>query len=134
MEQTVKVVGLLPDGRARVIRVRESACSGECHKCSGCGAAKQTVCFTAENPVAARVGDTVTVCAASAPVLAAATVLYLLPLLLFFAGYIGGAFLGGLGGLLGAAGFLAGIGLAIGYDRRIRGKREIVYTITGFSA
>ena len=51
MEQSVRVKRLLPDGMAEVIRVRESACSGDCHKCSGCGAAQQNLLLTARNPI-----------------------------------------------------------------------------------
>ena len=82
MEQLVKVKTASPDGTAQVIRIRESACSGDCHKCSGCGAAKETIVFTAENPVNAQPGDLVYVKTQSAPVLMGAAVVYLLPLLL----------------------------------------------------
>ncbi len=134
MEQKVKVRCVYPDGTAQVIRIRESACSGDCHKCSGCGAAQQTMLFTAQNPIGARVGDTVIVSAASAPVLKAAAVLYLLPLLLFFAGYIAGACIGNLGIWFGALGFLLGIGCVVLYDRCAAKKRGMIYTITGFAA
>ena len=49
MEQIVRVKETFPDGSATVLLVRESACSGDCHKCSGCGAAKETMIFTARN-------------------------------------------------------------------------------------
>ena len=38
MEQLVRVKETYDDGTALVFRIRESACSGDCHKCSGCGA------------------------------------------------------------------------------------------------
>ena len=38
MEQLVRVKETFDDGTAMVIHVRESACSGDCHKCPGCGA------------------------------------------------------------------------------------------------
>ena len=79
MEQIVRVRQTLPDGTASVVHIRESACSGDCHKCSGCGAAKEAVIFTADNPVGARVGDLVKVESSTAPVLKAAVVLYVLP-------------------------------------------------------
>ena len=53
MEQIVRVHRLRPDGKADIILVRESACSGDCHKCSGCGAQKETMIVTAENPIRA---------------------------------------------------------------------------------
>lgn len=134
MEQTVKVRRLLPDGKAEVIRIRESACSGECHKCAGCGAAQQTMLFTAENPIGAEAGDMVVVTTETAPVLKAAAILYIMPLLLFLAGYIAGGCLGYGAGWLGAAGFLLGIAGVVWYDRRTAKKKNTIYTITGFAA
>ena len=84
MEQTVRVRRLLENGNAEVVHVRESACSGDCHKCSGCGAAKEAVIFTARNLIGARPGELVRVESSTAPVLKAAVVLYVLPLILFF--------------------------------------------------
>ena len=132
MEQKVKVRRLLPEGRAEVIRVRESACSGDCHKCSGCGAAQQTMIFTAENAIGAREGDLVMVSSGSAAVLKAAAVLYLLPLALFLAGYLLGQSLWRLGLLFGILGVALGIVLIKLYDKRFS-KKELVYTITSFA-
>ncbi len=128
MEQTVKVCRVFPDGTAQVLRIRESACSGDCHKCSGCGAAQQALLLTAQNPIGAAEGDMVTVESATAPVLKAAAVLYLLPLVLFFGGYL--AF----GALGGGIGFALGIAGVVVYDRRKAKKEKTVYTITGFAA
>ena len=75
MEQLVRIKSIRDDGTAQVIRVRESACSGDCHKCSGCGAAQQTMIFEAVNAIGAKPGELVTVEAKSGPVLAAAAVL-----------------------------------------------------------
>lgn len=132
MEQVVKVCRLLPEGRAEVIRVRESACSGDCHKCSGCGAAQQTMLLTVENPIGARVGDLVVISSGSAAVLKAAAVLYMLPLLLFLAGYLAGQLLWQRGPLLGLCGVVMGIAFIKLYDKRLS-KKEIVYTITSFA-
>ncbi len=132
MEQIVRVSRLLPEGRAEVIRVRESACSGDCHKCSGCGAAKQAVILTAENPIGARVGDTVVISSDTGPVLKAAAVLYLLPLLLFLAGYLLGAMLWHQGTVTGVAALILGVVAIKLYDKRLS-KKEIIYTITSFA-
>ena len=75
MEQLVKVRKVNPDGTAQVLCVRESACSGDCHKCSGCGAATETLLLTAKNPIGAKEGDLVVIESASGPVLAAAAML-----------------------------------------------------------
>lgn len=131
MTQLVKVQKTFADGTAQVVLVRESACSGDCHKCSGCGAAKETVTVIARNPIGASVGDMVHVEAASGPVLAAAAVLYIVPLAFFLAGYAIGN-IWNLGALLGCLAFAVSIGLAVVYDRCVMKKRETVYTITGY--
>ena len=132
MEQTVTVRRLLPDGMAEVIRVRESACSGDCHKCSGCGAAQQTMLLTARNPIGAKPGDIVVVNSETKAVLKAAAVLYLVPLVLFLAGYLLGESLWQAGVLPGIVGFLLGLFIVKIYDRALA-KQDIVYTITAFA-
>jgi len=132
MEQLVRIKSIRDDGTAQVIRVRESACSGDCHKCSGCGAAQQTMIFEAVNAIGAKPGELVTVEAKSGPVLAAAAVLYVVPMVLFFLGYLLGALLWEKGALMGCIAFAAGIALAAVYDRKVVRKQNTVYTITGY--
>ena len=133
MEQLVRVRKVFPDGTAEVLLVRESACSGDCHKCSGCGAAKETMVFTANNSIRASVGDLVRVESATGPVMKAATVLYVLPLVLFFLGYALGAALWQIGALVGCLAFVLSIALCVLYDRAIAKKRKTIYTITEFA-
>ena len=132
MEQTVRVRQTHEDGTATVIHIRQSACSGDCHKCSGCGAAQETMLFRAENPVGARPEDLVVVKSETKTVMKAVGVFYVAPLLLFFLGYFLGSFCQ-LGGWLGGLGFLLGIALAVVYDRKVAGKENVTYTITGFA-
>ena len=132
MEQLVRVVKQNDDGTARVVLVRENACSGDCHKCSGCGAAKQTMYVVAGNPINAPVGAVVTIRSESGPVLAAAAMLYMLPLGTFFLGYLLGAALWQKGGLMGLLGFVLGVAGAVAYDRLVMKKKNTVYTITGY--
>lgn len=131
MEQLVRVREVYEDGTAQVILVRESACSGDCHKCSGCGAAKQTLQVIAQNRIGAAVGDLVRLRSETGPVLKGAVVLYILPLLLFFGGYALGT-IWGLGALMGCAAFGLGLGGAVAYDRLVAAKRQPVYTIFGY--
>lgn len=133
MEQNAKVRAVHSDGTAQVVVIRESACSGDCHKCSGCGAAKETLLVLAENPIGAKPGELVRLRSETAPVMKAALVLYILPLVLFFGGYFLGAALWGLGALVGCIAFAAGIGLAVAYDRLVAGKKKPVYTIFGYA-
>ena len=133
MEQIVKVHRLRGEGRADVILVRESACSGDCHKCSGCGAQKETMIVTAENPIRAEVGDFVTLTSDTASVMKAVLAVYLVPMVLFFAGYALGAALHWNGVLAGGLGFVLGVVLAVRFDRRTAKKNDTVYTITGYA-
>ena len=132
MEQRARVRRLMDDGKAQVMVIRESACAGDCHKCSGCGAAQETLLFEAQNPIGAKPGDLVTVKSESGPVLRSAVVLYMMPLVLFFLGYALGA-RWGMGALAGCLAFAASIALVVVYDRKVQAKMNIVYTITGYS-
>ena len=133
MQQLVRVRQTHEDGTATVIHIRESACSGDCHKCSGCGAAKEAILLEAKNPIGAKPGDLVTIESESGPVLKAAAVMYMLPMVLFFAGYALGAALWQRGGLVGCLAFLASIGLAVVYDRKVVKKQNTGYTIIRFA-
>ena len=133
MEQLVRVKETYPDGTALVIHIRESACSGDCHKCSGCGAAKETMVFEAVNTIHAKTGDLVVVKSETGPVMKAVGVFYVLPLVLFFLGYWLGDVLLHMGTLFSCLGFAAGIALTVAYDRRYAKKYNTVYTITGYA-
>ena len=132
MEQIVKVHTCNADGTAQVLCLRQSACSGDCHKYAGCGAVEQKVLFTARNPIGARPGDMVRVRTESGPVLLGAAVLYLVPLVLFLAGYLTADSVWDLGIAGGLAGFVLGLLIATLYDRCVTRKRKPQYTIIGF--
>ena len=131
MVQLVRVREILEDGTARVAVLRQSACSGDCHKCSGCGAVRQTLTVTAQNPIGASVGELVLLRSDTAGVMKGAFVLYILPLVLFFLGYALGA-VWNLGALMGGLAFTLGIGGAVVYDRLVSARRKPVYTIFGY--
>lgn len=128
MRQKARVARLLPQNCAEVSVVRQSACSGDCHKCAGCGAVSQTVTVQAENDIRAMPGDMVYIESGSGVVLRAAALVYLLPLLLLFVGYFS-ADAAGIGAGWGAViGFILGGFPAVWYDRRVR-RRPPVYRI-----
>ena len=133
MEQIVRVKQTHDNGTATVLLVRESACSGDCHKCSGCGAAKETILIDAYNGVNARVGDLVVVKSETGPVMKAVGVFYALPLVLFFLGYYLGHTLWNAGALAGGLGFALAIGLSVVYDRKVAKNEKSTYTITGYA-
>lgn len=136
MVQTAKVTRIIDDTRAEISVKRQSACGHDCSQCAGgCSElmVSPTVAVVAENLVHAMPGDTVTVESSTKKILGAAVLVYLVPFLLFFAGYFLCALLslpGGLSALVGAAGFALGLFLAILKDRHARKHQTISFRIT----
>ncbi len=131
MRQKATVAEVLPDGRAELLVVRESACSGDCHKCSGCGSVKQTLRVTAQNPICAQRGDVVYLESDGTVVLKGAMLVYLLPLVLFVAAYLAAMPLGPWAFGIGAAAFAVGMLPAFAYNRKIKNQPPI-YTVVGY--
>lgn len=131
MEQKAKVTRLLPHGRAELTVLRQSACSGDCDRCGGCGGVQQSLLVTAENRINACEGDMVYVSTASSLVLKAAALVYLLPLMLFIVGFFLTNAWGGWAYAVGAAGFVLGLLPAILFDRMLR-RKPVKYVITEF--
>ena len=92
----------------------------------------EAIVFEAENPIGAKTGDLVTVASETGPVLKAAVMLYMLPLVLFIAGYLVGM-QWSMGGLIGALAFALSIVLIVCYDRLIMKKKNTEYTIIGYA-
>ena len=90
--------------------------------------------LTADNPIGAQVGDLVNLRSETGPVLKAAMMLYLLPLVLFFLGYLAGALLNLSGALCGGLAFALSILLIVKFDRQMAKKNKTIYTITGYAA
>ena len=112
---------------------RESACSGDCHKCSGCGAQAQQVFVRAENAIGAQPGDKVIVTSQTRQVLPAIFVVYILPLVLMLLGYFAGLALKLSAGVLACAGFALGVAAIVAYDRLIARRRGVTYVVTAFA-
>lgn len=136
IQQKAKVTKLLPNGRAEVAVKRQSACGHDCSKCGGgCSElmVSSTVAVVAANPLKAMPGDMVTVESSTGGILGAAVVVYLVPFLLFFAGYFLTAMAGmgeGVSASVGVLGFVVGMVLAVLLDRRVRKSRSISFLIT----
>lgn len=112
---------------------RRSACSGDCHQCGGCGAARETITVSAENLIGAGIGDDVIVETATGTVLKAAAVVYLLPIALFFAGYFLGEALRFFPGVMGAGCFALGILPAVWMNRKLTRGREKTFRIVAYA-
>lgn len=131
MRQTARVTALLPDGRAELTVLRQSACTGDCGSCGGCGFVQQRLSVTAENPIHAQAGDLVHIESETASVLKAAALVYLLPLALFLGGYLLSLRLGNWAYAVGLAGFVLGLLPAFVYNC-YRKRKPIKHRIVGF--
>lgn len=128
MKKTAQVISVSSDGMAELRVKRDSAC-GDCATCGGCDAGSIT--FSVKNTLDAKPGDTVSVETPSKAVIAVAALVYLLPLLLFFAGYAIGSALRFSPVLLGGIGFAASLLTVILCSKKISAK--IGYHMTGYS-
>ena len=89
--------------------------------------------LTANNPIGAKPGEFVTVRTESGQVLTGAAMLYILPLALFFAGYLIFELAWSLGALGGGLAFVLALVIVALYDRLVVRRQNITYTITGFA-
>ena len=132
-----KVMVLSTSGNmARVSYRRPTACHGDCSKCAGgCGsmAAKEEIIVSAENLSGAKTGDSVYIEGETKKVAWAIVLVYVIPVVLFLAGY----FLGqqwGYGNLIGVLGFFLGLALAVLESRRQKKRgQEIRYQIVSYA-
>ena len=135
MQQKVMVLST-SGNMARVSYRRPTACHGDCSKCAGgCGsmAAKEEIIVSAENLIGAKTGDSVYIEGETKKVAWAIVLVYVIPVVLFLAGY----FLGqqwGCGNLIGVLGFFLGLALAVLESRRQKKRgQEIRYQIVSYA-
>lgn len=114
---------------------RQTACGHDCSDCAGC---TQVITgdniVTARNELNAKAGDVVLLESATSKILAAASMVYILPFVLFFVGYfLAGALMvtpqGALPVACGLVGFFLGILCAIGWDRLEKRNRSLQFEI-----
>ena len=132
MTQIATVERIL-DARYAVISVpRKSACGHDCEECAGCGVTGAAVRAKAANPIDARPGQKVVVHSDTKKMLRIVALVYLTPVVLFLLGYLLPALLGAAVAVqyaIAVAGFVAGVVLAIAYDRRLRARGGVSFTI-----
>ena len=131
MTQIATVERIL-DARYAVVSVpRKSACGHDCEECAGCGVTGAAVRAKAANPIDARPGQKVVVQSDTKKMLRIVALVYLTPVVLFLLGYLLAAALGAAVGVqyMAAAGFVAGIAAAIAYDRKLRARGGVSFTI-----
>ena len=136
MKQKVRVLSV--EGTvAKVIHKRPTACHGDCDHCAGgCGsmAATERIIVEAENLIGAKPGDSVVIEGENGKVAWAVTLVYVIPLVLFFLGYFLGQSIMFLPAVLGIIGFILGLFLAVIVSRRqSKAGREIRFRIVSFA-
>lgn len=132
MTQIATVERILDSGHAEISVPRKSACGHDCEECAGCGVTGAAVHARARNPIGAAPGQKVVVESSTKKMLRIVALVYLIPVVLFFLGYF--AAMAATASVAvqytaAAAGFVLGILGAIGYDRRLRSRGGLSFTI-----
>ncbi|MBR0199527.1 MAG: SoxR reducing system RseC family protein [Oscillospiraceae bacterium] len=86
MTQDAVVIKLLPKEMAEVAVTRSTACGGNCGSCESCMFQKE-LHVEARNLIQAKPGQKVVISSKSSRIFGAAFLVYIMPLLFFFAGY-----------------------------------------------
>lgn len=132
MTQIATVERILDSNHAEISVPRKSACGHDCEECAGCGVTGAAVHARAANPIGAAPGQKVVVESSTQKMLHIAALVYLIPVLLFFAGYflaltvtasVAAQY------TVAVLGFILGILVAVAYDRRLRAKGGLSFTI-----
>ncbi len=132
MTQIATVEKILDSAHAEISVPRKTACGHDCSECAGCGVTGAAVRARAINPIGAQPGQKVVVESDTKKMLRIIILVYLIPVLLFLAGYLIPALAAAPVAVqygLAAAGFCLGIVLAVCYDRHLRARGGLNFTI-----
>lgn len=132
MTQIATVERIIDAEHAEISVPRKSACGHDCEECAGCGISGTAVHAKARNLCDARPGQKVVVESDTKKMLGIVAFVYLMPIILFFLGYVVTALLTSKVALqytVATVGAVLGILLAVAYDRRIRAKGGVSFSI-----
>ena len=132
MTQIATVERILDSGHAEISVPRKSACGHDCEECAGCGVTGAAVHAKALNPIGALPGQKVVVESSTKKMLRIVALVYLIPVALFFLGYLAAMAVTASVAVqytAAAAGFILGILGAISYGRRLRARGGLSFTI-----
>lgn len=132
MTQIATVSRIIDSNYAEISVPRKSACGHDCEECAGCGVTGAAVLARASNPIGARIGQKVVVQSDTNKMLGIVALVYLIPVVLFLLGYVTMAFLTPSVSIqygVAIAGFFIGIVAAILYDRKLRQRGGLTFTI-----
>lgn len=131
MTQDAVVTRVYKNGMAEVAVTRSTACGGNCGNCESCIFQSELKAL-ARNAIGAKAGERVVIESSTKKVFGAALLVYIMPLILFLAGYAFGAVLGlnepGCV-LLSFAGLVLGGVLLVLSQKRGRNKKQIEFDI-----
>ena len=129
MTQIGTVTALGDQGMVQVTVARQTACGHDCENCAGWGAEAGTISVWAQAELPVEEGDRVELYS-SHKILAVAALVYLVPVVLFLAGYLLAVSLSEpMRYACGGIGFALGLFLAVVYDRRVRREKIISYHV-----
>ena len=132
MTQIATVERILDPNHAVISVPRKSACGHDCEECAGCGVSGAAVKAKAVNPIGAHPGQKVVVQSDTQKMLRIVALVYATPVVLFLLGYLAAFFLGAQVAVqytTAVIGFIVGIVAAICYDRRLKEKGGLSFTI-----
>ncbi len=132
MTQIATVERIIDKDHAEISVPRKSACGHDCEECAGCGVTGAAVHAKAINTIGAHPGQKVVVESSTQKMLGIVAFVYLIPVVLFLAGYLITAFLTpsvAIQYAVAAIAFFTGIAFAILYDRHLRAKGGLSFTI-----
>lgn len=132
MTQIATVERILDSSHAEISVPRKSACGHDCEECAGCGVTGAAVHARAANPIGAVPGQKVVVESSTRKMLGIVALVYLIPVALFFVGYLTALAVTGSTAVQYTAavlGFVIGILGAVAYDRRLRARGGLSFTI-----
>ena len=130
MTQVATVERILDSEHAEISVPRKSACGHDCEECAGCGVTGAAV--HARAAIGAVPGQKVVVESSTEKMLRIVALVYLIPVALFFVGYFAAMAVTisvAVQYTAAVAGFVLGILGAVSYDRRLRAKGGLSFTI-----
>ena len=132
MTQIATVEKILPGGFVEISVPRKSACGHDCEECAGCGMTGAAIHARAKDPVGVRPGQKVVVESDTKKMLKIVSFVYLIPVVLFLAGYLITLALTpsvAVQYTVAVAGAVLGVLLAVWYDRRVKARGGLSFTI-----
>lgn len=131
MTQIATIEKLLDADHAEIAVARKSACGHDCEECAGCGVSGASVYARASNPIGARPGQKVVVESSTRNMMGIILLVYMVPVVLFFLGYfLSAPFFPPAGRyVIAAIAFVLGMVPAVIYDRRLRRRGGLDFTI-----